>query len=89
MAPIELPEVQAYLKLIQGCDGCRTLVRAEIEAFEDINASAEGIDWADAAGTDELHDYWLVADNTERQTQLGMICHVRAQAWHAIWRKYL
>ena len=89
MRPIELPEVKAYLKLVERTGGCESLVRAEKEALEEVNSNAEDIDWADAAGTDELHDCWLGADTIERQAQLGRICHMRALAWHAIWRKFL
>ena len=89
MAPIELPEVQAYLSLIKRTDGCDTLVKAEIDALDAVKVRAEGIEWADAAGTDELHDYWLAADTSELQAQLGVICHLRAHAWHAIWREFL
>ena len=89
MTPIELPEVQAYLQLIRESDDCDTLLKAEIEAFEEVKTSTEGIEWADAAGADELHDYWLDAVTAERQAQLGMICHARAHAWHAIWQKFL
>ena len=89
MRPIELPEVQAYLNLLEVSEGCDALVRADTEALRELNASTEGIDWADAAGTDELHDYWLSASTAERQAHLGEICHMRAQAWHEIWRKFL
>ena len=89
MRPNELPEVRAYLQLIERADGCNTLFTSEIDALEKVNSGVEGVDWADAAGTDELHDYWLAADTAERQAQLGMICHMRAKAWHAIWSKFL
>ncbi|OSQ52472.1 hypothetical protein [Marivita geojedonensis] len=89
MKPVELPEVQSYLTLVEESDGCDALFRAEVEALDELNLKAEGVDWADTAGTDELHDYWLAADTAKRQAHLGMICHMRAQAWHAIWRKFL
>jgi hypothetical protein len=89
LTPFDLPEVKVYLRLIEGCRGCDTLVAAENEAFRAVTSNADTIDWADAAGTDELHDYWLAADTADLQSQLGMICHVRAHAWHAVWRQYL
>ncbi|MEL6295078.1 MAG: hypothetical protein AAFR10_12515 [Pseudomonadota bacterium] len=89
MKPIELPEVLDYFQLIEGSDDCEALVKAEKEALEGVNSSVQEIDWADAAGTDELHDYWLAAESAERQAQLGKICHARAHAWHAIWQNFL
>ena len=89
MTAFDIPEVQAYLRLIKGCSGCETLVAAETEAFQSVTSNADTIDWADAAGTDELHDYWLAADTADLQSRLGMICHLRAHAWHAVWRKFL
>lgn len=89
MTPNELPEVQAYLQLLGESEGCDTLVVAELEALDEVHSNAERVDWADVAGTDELHDYWLAANSAQRQAQLGMICHMRARAWHAIWREFL
>jgi hypothetical protein len=46
-----------------------------------------GLDWADLAGTEVLHEYWLLADTPKRRAQLGEICHLRAKAWDAFMRE--
>ena len=89
MSLTEINEMKEYLDVLAKNGDLTALLNQERKALAEADRDLAGIDWADLPRTEMLHQYWLTADSTKQQTKLGLISHLRARAWDAVWERHL